>query len=53
MLYEALRGREKLMKVGYLANREVSCARGLMQQLKDRNYSIMVLVDWIRATTTG
>ena len=49
----ALGGCEKLMKVGYLASREVSCARGRMQQLKVCNYSIMVEVDWIRATSTG
>lgn len=52
-LDEALGGCEKLMKVGYLASREVSCAQGRMQQLKDCNYSIIVEVDWIRATATG
>lgn len=44
---------EKLMKVGYLASREVSCAWSRMQKLKDCNYGIMVEVDWIRATATG
>ena len=52
-LEEALGGCEKLMKVGHLSSREVSCAWGRMQQLKDCNYSIMVEVDWIRATATG
>lgn len=52
-LDKALGGCEKLMKVGYLASREVSCARGRMQQLKDCNYSIMVEFDWIRSTATG
>lgn len=52
-LDEALGGCEKLIKVGYLVSREVSCARGRMQQLKDCNYSIIVEVDWIRATATG
>lgn len=37
----------------YLASREVSCAGGRMQQLKNCNYSIMVEVDWIRAPATG
>lgn len=52
-LDESLGGCEKLMKVGYLASSEASCAWGAMQQLKDCNYSIMVEVDWIRATATG
>lgn len=52
-LDEALGGCEWLMKVGYLASREVSCAWGRMQKLKDCNYGIMVEVDWIRATATG
>lgn len=47
-LDEALGGCEKLMKVGNLASREVSCACGRMQELKDCNYSIIVEVDWIR-----
>lgn len=49
----AVGGCEKLIKVGYLASSEVSCAWGRMQRLKDCNYSIMVEVDWIRATATG
>lgn len=41
------------MKQGYQAGREVGCASGWMQQLKDCNYSIMVEVDWIKAMATG
>lgn len=52
-LDEAQGGCEKLMKLGYLASREVSCAWSRMQKLKDCNYGIMVEVDWIRATATG
>lgn len=53
-LDETLGGCEKLMKVGAPgSSREVSCARGRMQQLRDCNYSIIVEVDWIRARATG
>lgn len=44
---------EKLIKIGYLASTEVSCAWGKMQELKECNYGIMVKVDWIMAPATG
>lgn len=44
---------EKLIKTGYLASTEVSCAWGRMRGLKECNYGIMVKVDWIMAPATG
>lgn len=44
---------ENLIKIGYLASTEVSCAWGRMQELKECNYGIMVKLDWIMAPATG
>lgn len=52
-LEEALGGCERLIKVGHVTSKEVSCAWGRMQELKDCNYGIMGELDWIRAKAPG
>lgn len=44
----------RLIKVGRVLDREVTCARGpRMPELKDCNYGLMGEFDWIRAVAPG